>query len=399
MSRVMDFLERTIFSKFEPSKAPNAGTVIIDIPTELYYMELAVHTAVSLISNALSRSEIRVFINGEESKTNTDYYLLNVSPNRNETSSIFWHKVINTMVKKKEALVVDAGGYLYCADSFVRELERPILGDVYSGVTIGNLTLDKKFTQQDVYLFKLDDVNVYNLIQAMNQEYGKVLSSAADAFRTGNAQKYKLHIDGVKAGDDEFEKEFEEIIQEDLKEYMSSDSAVYPEYDGYTLTNDSNKSSVTAADVQKLKEDLFLTVAHAFHIPDSMITGNITNIQDIVDSFLSFGVDPFADAITESLNKRGGLENYVKGNRYQVDTGKVRHRDIFHNAAQVAALVSSATLCIDEIREGFGYPPLNTPWSKKYFMTKNFESIETLLNSMKGGEEGEQREEILSNNH
>lgn len=366
--------------------AVEAGTVIVNIPAELYYMELAVHTAVSLISNAISRSEIKTYIDGVETKER-DYYLLNVSPNRNETSSLFWHRVINKMIREKEALVVDAGGYLYCADSFSREKQQPVLGDVYSGVTVGNLSFNKAFTQDDIYLFKLDDINVYHLINRMNSEYGKVLSSAADAFKKGNAQKYKIHIESVKAGDEEFEKEFEEIIQEDLKEYMQSDMAVFPEYDGYTLTNENTgKSSVSADDVKKLKEDLFMTVAHAFHIPDSMIAGNITNIQDVIDSFLSFGVDPYADAITEALNKRGGVDNFVSGNRYQVDTGRVRHRDIFNMAQAVASLISSAVLNVDEVREEFGRAPLNTEWSTKFFMTKNFESIETLLNPTKGGE-------------
>ena len=111
------------------------STVVIDIPAELYYKELAVFTASSLISNAISRSEVKTFKEGKPIK-DKDYFLLNVSPNRNETSSLFWHRVINKMIREGEALIIETrDGAIYCADSFARKEERPILGDIYDSVT------------------------------------------------------------------------------------------------------------------------------------------------------------------------------------------------------------------------------------------------------------------------
>ena len=140
MGILMDFLEK-LFSPKE-KYGPDAKSVVLDIPAELYYKELAIYTASSLIGNAISRSEIRTYEQGKMVKKR-DYYLLNVSPNRNETSSIFWHKVINRVIRNGEALVVEAGGYLYCADSYTKMAERPILGDLYERVTVGNFTFDK----------------------------------------------------------------------------------------------------------------------------------------------------------------------------------------------------------------------------------------------------------------
>ncbi len=382
MAWFSDFLE-----KLFPVKGKYGGVeaIVIDIPAELYYKELAVYTATSLISNAISRSEIKVFDKGKPVK-NMDYYLLNVSPNRNETSAVFWHKVINRMVRDGEVLVVEAGDYLYCADSFVREQERPITGDIYAGVTVGNFTFSKTFTQENAYLMKLDNINVSNLVNGMYEEYKKILMAAATAFKRSNGQKYKLHIEGVKAGDKDFNDEFTNFISKQLKSYMESDNAVYPEYDGYKLENDESTGGKGADDFTSLKNDLFLTVAHAFHIPDSMVTGNITNIQDIISGFLSFGVDPYADVITEALNKRSGMDNYLKGNFYQVDTGKIHHRDVFGVAAGVSNLISSSVMCVDEVRAELGYAPLNTEWSSKHFITKNFEEINRFLANPEGGE-------------
>ena len=360
--------------------------VVIDIPAELYYKDLAVYAATSLIGNAISRSEIKTFISGKPEKKD-DYYLLNVSPNRNETSSLFWHRVVNKMIRNGEALVVHpSDGYLYCADSFNRQEERPVLGDIYSSVSVGNFTFNRTFSQDDSYIFRLDDMNVKQLIDGMYAEYGKILSSAAKALKQSNGQKYKLHIEGVKAGDKEFNEEFENYIKTQLKTYMESDNAVYPEFDGYKLENDTATSKTgSATDFVALKKELTVSVAAAFHIPESMLSGNITSMKEIVGSFLTFGVDPYADAITEALNKTSGVDNYKKGNYYKVDTGKIQHQNIFDLAVACMNLISSGIMCIDEVREELDIAPLNTDWSRKHFITKNFEEIERFLTSIQEG--------------
>lgn len=368
-------------------KVGGDSTVVIDIPAELYYKELAVFTASSLISNAISRSEVKTFKEGKPIK-DKDYFLLNVSPNKNETSSLFWHRVINKMIREGEALIVEtADGFIYCADSFTRKEERPILGDTYESVTVGNFTFEKVFTQDNSYIIRLDDMNVRRLIDGMYDQYGTIMSSAASALKQSNGQKYKLHIEGVKAGDEEFNKEFENYIKKQLKTYLESDTAVYPEFDGYKLEPDTSKTAASSADFVYLKKELMSTVASAFHIPESMMTGNITSMKEIVGSFLTFGVDPYADAITEALNKGVGVDNYIKGNYYKVDTSKIQHQNIFDLAVSCMNLISSGIMCIDEVREELDKAPLNTEWSQKHFITKNFEEIERFLTSIQEGGE------------
>lgn len=363
-----------------------AETIIIDIPADIYYLELALYTASSLIGNAISRSEVICYENHKSVK-NEDYFKLNVSPNKNETSSVFWHKVVNQIIRKTKALVVEADGYLYCADSYSIKTQRPTKGDTYTGVITGNFEFNKTFNQSNSYLFQLDNKELNKILTGMYEEYSKIMASAAGKFKQNHAQKYKLHIDGIKAGDKEFNDEFENIIKEQIKAYLESESGVLPEYDGYSYEPDeAANGSVSIKDFLELKQDLFETVAGALHIPISMMTGNITNIKDIVAVFLSFGVDPFADVISETLNKGAGLEQYLKGNYYAVDTSYNNHRDIFDLATAVSNLISSGTFCIDELRIKLGEPPLNTPWSRKHFITKNFEEIEKFLKSAEGGE-------------
>lgn len=388
MAWYRNFLEKLIpIGKWSASGNTDPDAIVINIPSELYYKDLAIFNATSLISNAISRSEMKVFEEGKPVK-NADYYLLNVSPNRNETSSWFWHRVINKIIRDGEALVVHpADGYLYCADSFSRKEDRPILGDIYSSVTVGNFTFDKTFTQENTYLFRLDDMKVKTLIDGMYAEYGKILSSAAKALKLANGQKYKLHVEGVRAGDEEFNEEFEKYIKKQLTSYLESDTAIYPEFDGYKLEADQGTAKGSASDFVSLIKEMNSIVAGAFHIPESMMTGNITSVKEVVGSFLTFGVDPYADAITEGLNKTGGVDNYIKGNYYKVDTGKIQHQNIFDLATACTNLISSGVMCIDEIREELERNPLGTEWSQKHFITKNFEEIERFLTTLQEGGE------------
>lgn len=383
MAWVNDFLEKLMPTK---RKVGGSDSIVIDIPPDLYYMELALYTASSLISNAISRSEIRTYEENEPVKLE-DYYLLNISPNKNETSSIFWHKVINSVIRKGEALVVEVHGELFVAESYVKQTERILYGDIYSGVCVGNLTFERLFYPGDYYLFRLDNQCVKPLLDGMYSQYKSMIASAASSFKRSNGQKYRLKIEGVQAGDEEFNEIFESYIKKQLEEYLKNENAIYPEFAGYELVEDSHSSNKTSDDFIKLKNDVFSTVAHAFHIPDSMMQGNITNMSDVISGFLTFGVDPYADMITEGLNKRAGIQNFIAGNFYQVDTGKINHRDIFAIADGISNLISSGTLCIDEVREEIGRKPLCTDWSRQHYITKNFEKIDAM--NVGGGENSE----------
>ena len=257
----------TFLEKLFPTTEHIGGdpqAVVIDIPPDVYYESLAIYTAASLISNAIGHSEVRTYQEGKPDRTTDDYYLLNVAPNKNETSSLFWHRVINKMIYNGEALIVDAGGALYCADSFTRTVERPILGDIYGNVTVGNFTFNRIFTQDDAYLIRLDNIQVRRLIDGMYEQYKGIIASAAKAVQKGNGQKYKLHIQGTKAGDAEFNKFFAENISTQLKAYLENDNAVYPEFDGYELLSDPVAEKMTgdhSAEFLSLRKDLFSIVS------------------------------------------------------------------------------------------------------------------------------------------
>lgn len=384
---------KSFLGKFflEDAKISSNQTVVIEIPATAYYKELAIYTACSYLANAVSMCEMRVFEKGKQVK-NEDYYLLNVAPNKNESSNYFWHRVVNKMIRnEKGALVVEINGELHCAEDFSILEERPILGNVYGGVMLkGGLQLNRTFQAREVYLFKMEDECVRTLIDGMYGEYAKLLQVAARTFKDTNGRKFKLKVEGIKAGDEEFNKDFEDYIAKNIKAYMENEYATYVEYSGEELIEESgNKPQKSADDFINLRKDMFEIAGHALKIPTSMMTGNVTSLKDVCDIFLTFAVDPLANTITETLNKRATVYEYMRGNYYKCYTGRIKHRDLFDSAADVEKLISSSLMNTDETREELEMVPINEPWSKKYYVTNNFREAEEVRTTVKGGENDE----------
>ena len=372
-----DFLDN-LFTK--PGKAQGMGdTVTVNIPAGLYYKQMALYTAVSLIANAVGKCEIKTFLNGKPVKQE-DYFLLNIAPNINETSAQFWHKVVEKMIYTGEALVIEVKERLYCADSYCME-EYPILGNRYSAVVVGNFQFDREFSAGEVMLFRLDNTELHRIVSGMNEEYSKLIKSTADALKRSNGRKYKFKIDAVKAGDEEFEKEFEKVIKGQLEEYLQSDMSVYPEYEGYELRPEENQPTRSTSDFINLRKDMFEMIGSALKIPSSIMLGNITNMAEIVNTFLTFCIDPVADMITEVLNKHAGYENWIRGNYYRVKTTDIWHRDVFQLADKIDKLIASAFANIDEVRDEAGWEETGEAWAKQHVITKNYDKVESVLNN------------------
>lgn len=67
------------------------------------------------------------------------------------------------MYYNNEALVISSNDSLYCADSFSLE-EFPMLGNKYSNITIGTLSMNKTYRADEVFLFKLENSDVKGLL-------------------------------------------------------------------------------------------------------------------------------------------------------------------------------------------------------------------------------------------
>ena len=376
---IVDFMGNT-----KSSNDKDVDTVVGEIKAEIYYKELALYTAITLIANAISKCEIKTYKNNKEVKEQL-YYTLNISPNANQNSSQLWHKVIEKMVYDEKALVLDINDKLYCADSFSTD-PNPILGDKYNGIRIDTLNLNHTFKSKEVLLLKLDDIHLKKLIEGLYEQYGLLLSYAIKSFKKSNSIKYKLKMSNIKAGDEKFNRLFEEVIKKQLKTFLENDNAVYPEFEGYDLQDISPKNNIKdTSDIRELRKEIFEIVGQTFKIPTSLMLGNITNMNEIVKVFLTFCIDPIADMISEELTRKVfSFEEWQKGYYIKVDTSTINHIDVLDVAEKVDKLIASGTMCIDEVRGILDLAELDSDFSKTHFITKNYDTME---NRLKGEED------------
>ena len=351
---------------------------------------LAFYIATSYITDTICKCEIKRFVNEKEVKDSL-YYLLNVSPNINENASRFKKKFLLKLFFENEALIFEEKGNLYVADSFNKE-EQPLKGDKFTDITLDNET--KTFTRKasDVFYFYLGNENLKSLVDGMLDEFCDALSYSFDIYKSSDNEKYKLILENIKAGDKEFNEEFEKVVKKQLEKFINNRKAVYPQFKGYNLEKISNDDGKTdSSDIRNLKKEIFESTAQSLKIPISLMYGNMTNVKDIITSFITFSVDPLGKMIDEELTRKTGtMDDYLSGTYFHVDTTRIIHIDIFEIADKMEKLLCNGAYDIDELRIKVGDSPLNTDFSKQHWMTKNNSKIEDVLNSesemLEGGE-------------
>lgn len=380
---LFNFLEKNV-------STANIETIVAQQLENAAFKELALHIAISYVANTLSKCEIKVYENFKEIK-NEWYYLLNVQPNPNQNASEFMNQLIeNYYYKPDGALCVLHNDHLYCADNFDIEDDNPLKEFTFTNVTLGSYQVKRKYKSSEVFRFKLDNKNVKNLIDSLYMQYGEIIGLALQSFKRTNGKKYKLILENYKAGDQNFAKLFEESIKEQLKTFVNNNNAVYPQFKGMDLQEFSTSTQGDSSDIIAMRKEVFDTTAQAIKIPLPMMYGNITNMNDIVKVFLSICIDPLAAMISEEYTrKRYTFDEWKKGNFCEIDTSCINHIDIFEAAENVEKLIGCGVFNIDMILEHLGKQPLNTEWSKKHFITKNFEPAENALRNVAEGGESE----------
>jgi len=146
------------------------------------------------------------------------------------------------------------------------------------------------------------------------------------------------------------------------------------------------KQATTITDIKTLTSEAFDRVGQALKIPPAILKGDIADVSQLTDNLLTFCIDPLCDLITEeTIRKRYGETEFLKGNYMRIDTTCIKHIDIFGIAEKIDKLISSGMYNIDELREKLGDYVLNTEFSQKHWITKNYQDIEHLEN-LEGGE-------------
>lgn len=355
--------------------------------SEIHIREMAFWSAINLIANAVSKCEFKTYVKGKETK-GAEYYLWNVSPNKNQNSSGFIHKWITTLYRDNECLVIEQNGQLLVADSFF-VTEYAVYDNVFSQVTVGNLTFSRTFNQSEVMYWKLSEKDMRKVANALYDSYSKLIAYSMKTYQKSRGTKGIFNYETLPVAGSEDRKAFDSLINEKFKKFMESDDAVLPLGKGQSYKDVASKtySNESTRDIRALIDDISDFTAKSFGVPPALLRGDVQGISDVVDQLLTFCIDPLCDMLQEEINrKRIGQAEYLNGTKIQIDTKVIKHIDLLSVSTSIDKLISSGCFTINDIRETVGEEPINEDWANQFFMTKNYATVQELLQSFERGE-------------
>lgn len=347
----------------------------------------ALFAAIEFAAALMANCEIRTYYKGGEKK-GQEWVRLNYKPNRNQTASEFWREYFCKLFYEGQALAVEVGENLIIADAFSYE-EKAITESYFTQVSRGSFNFSQNFNISDVIFLKYENAGIQEIKKGLLSRYGKLAGGLLKQFETDGI-KIALNIPAAASGAPDFEDKFDKLMTNYFKSFFRSKNAVIPLHGGMTVVPISGASRYgegqnrKVSEVTELFSDAMIRAAIALGISPVLIRGEVAGIKEALDLTLTTCVDPIAKMISECLTiKQFSSEEIAAGNHIVVDTTQIKHVDIFDIAANVDKLIASGYYSIDEVRTRAGDQPIGEDWSKRHYITKNYQ---VAADAAEGGE-------------
>lgn len=356
---------------------------------ETYYKEFAISICIDLIANTLSKCEFQTFKNGQ-SVRGENYYLMNVQPNQNQNATEFIYDFVSKFFYDNEVLLVMLNDQLYLADSF-EVTEFALYENIYKSIYIKEYKLERTFRESEVIHLKLRDKRIIDAIDSLYASYGKLLSSAMNYYRRKNNKRYLMKMDHIRAQDEETQEELDALIEAQLKNWFdpSKEGVAFQLQDGMELEDMSDAKDgkeSNSRDISNIVHDVFDFVSMAFHVPKSLLKGDLADIEKQVDSFIMFAISPLAELVSDEFNRKIYSKQDILNRTYlKVDTSKIKLIDLTQLATALDKLFSIGGITINGVLERLGENPIDEDYANERFVTKNYQKA-SMNDAIKGGE-------------
>lgn len=350
---------------------------------DIWLMKYAQHIVAERYGALLSKCEFKTYVNNEL-KRGDNYYLLNVQPNPNQSSSEFWKMVANKLICNLECLIIvtDDGNW-YVADSFekgdyqLKETHfKDVVVDIYDGDVQAYKLTGEWFGDKAIYI-KYSNKGAKELLTQMTTMYADLMDNVRKS--GSNKLKYLLNIDTSKLNGVEVDlnEEISRIVNEDFNKLVNDGNVIMPLFNGFDLkvlnqdNNNAQNSSSANKSINDMYQSLMENVGQLYNVPVSVMKG--TYEENDMDDFLTFGLDPLADLIEEAINRKHyGKNNFRKGTYCTVDTKKIKHFDILTVSNAINKLISSGVYTINELRLILDEKPIEDDLGDLHWITRNY---------------------------
>src|SRR6056297_1687083 len=350
------------------------------IAAKVYYKELAIQSAVNLISNVVSRSELQTFEEGKEVRKD-NYYLFNVEPNPNKSASKFWRDVISKLVYNNEVLIIQQGGYFYCADNF--ETKRFAFKEyIYDNIEIDNFGLKGVYNESQVLHLELHNKRISKIIDNLNKDYGKLIEVSQANFKKNNSRKLGIKVPTNYPETDQAQQKLKDLFQNKFKEFFEAEGpAIVPLVNGLEVeelkSNIGVKGGSDNNQIRAFIDDIFDFVGIALQIPPVILKGQVAESGDAFNNFITYCINPLAELIEDEINRKYYKKAAYLNNTYlKVNTANIKAVDIKDIAGALETLFRIGGYSIDDVLKKLGQEPINEEWSQARWVTKNYERVE-----------------------
>ena len=338
----------------------------------------ALHTAVETKANLLANCEYKTYRNGKETR-GPMWALLNYKPNDNQSATQFWAEFYCKLFYYGEVLVFPYHDQYIIADSFQRE-DYAIKEQLFHGITRGDFTYNRSFLMSEVIYVREQNNAARALKTGLLNRINTLTASTVENLEKSGGEKVFLNVPANANGDKSFADKYNDLMNNRFKSFFSRKNAVLPLTNGMQAAfHKSENGSAEVDNIKKLLNTALTQAALAHGLSPALLTGEVAGIKEAMDWTLTIGIDPPANAVSEELTtKLWKREEICGGNFIAADTSNIKHIDIFDIASAVDKLISSGFLSIDEGRSAAGLQRIGSDWSKKHYLTKNYQAIDKL---------------------
>lgn len=342
--------------------------------------ELALFSVIDLISSVGAMCEWRFYRNKVRQES-TDWYDWNVSPNPDQNGAEFKRLLFARMLRFNEALVFEQNGHYYLAETFSREQDgfRPA---VYTGVSYRGQSVTRSLREDEVMHFRLAaSGQAWALQNNIRGLYSAAMQEAWDKYRKSGGKSGILRVGMQARGRPSFEKDYETLMNDRFKRFFDAKNAVLPLFDGYDYVPQngpsSQKSTSEVSDIGALLQQAQVSACNPYHVPPSILRGEVTNLDDAVNSMLTFGTKPPLKTVEAEFNRKMYGMAMLDGWRMQISTVGIKSVDILSQATNAEKLIQNRLYNSNGIREIFGDELIPEKWADEYVLTKNVETTST----------------------
>ncbi|WP_234396967.1 phage portal protein [Bacillus massiliglaciei] len=357
----------------------------------LHMKRLAIDTCASFLARTISQSEFRIKQNDEFIK-NELYYRLNIRPNKNQTASTFWQKIMYKLIYDNEALVIQSDDEdLLIADTFDHN-EYAVFEDTFSNVKIKDYTFKRVFKQNEVFHLKYSNESLTPLVDSLFSDYGDLFGRILNSQKRKNQIRSTVKVDATTAKNKDGLEKLQEFINKMYKAIGERDVAIIPEQSGFEYKEHfagSGNGIQSVDEINKVTDGFFDQVATALGIPLTLIRGDMADVEKVTKNYMMYSINPILKKIKdEGLFKFFDKEDILNGTRLEVRSPS--YLSIFDLATSIDKLRSSGVVNGNEIRTELGLESVDEDIMKNYFITKNYQDG---TEAVKGGENKSEADE------